>query len=120
MSYVNKDYDKERTRIQGRQILFGEAILFISPLMEVHATTVHTRDTTKESHTVFCSPITRSHNIFVTTRRRKSIDSCNGPRSIFLSVIRDIKTNDRSTSTWRCALDEDDLDDFPILAKILV
>lgn len=75
---------------QCRKVLLSEAILLISPLVKVHTIVIRARNPTQKGHTVLGGPVTRSHDLLTATRRRNSIDRCDRPRRILLSMVCDV------------------------------
>jgi hypothetical protein len=73
---------------QRRQVLLGETVFLITPLVKVHAGMIAAGDSAKKCHTVLGSTITSPHHVATATRRGCPIHSRDSASSIFSPVIR--------------------------------
>jgi hypothetical protein len=79
-----------RGDIQRGQVFFREAILFIAPFVQVHATIVTACDTAEECHTVLSRPVACAHEICSTPRGWGTVHHSNASGGVFPPVISDI------------------------------
>ena len=62
------NYEKVPPRhVQSGEILFREAILLVSPLVEVHAVVIRAIDAAQERHAVLGRAVARTHDLAPTT-----------------------------------------------------
>jgi len=54
-------------RVQSAEVLFREAILLVSPLVEVHAVVIRAIDAAQERHAVLGRAVARTHDLAPTT-----------------------------------------------------
>lgn len=52
---------------QSGQVFFGEAVLLLAPLVEVHTTVIVAANAAKEGHAIFRSAIACPHNVTTST-----------------------------------------------------
>jgi hypothetical protein len=91
--------------VQSGEVLLCEAILLVSPLVEVHAVVIRTIDATQERHTVLGRTVARTHDLAPTTGRRGTINGGNTARGVFSTVIGDVQSYNWRLRAWWSTLD---------------
>ena len=76
--------------IQSGEVLLGETIFLITPLVQVHAVVVRAIDTTQKRHAVLRRTIARTHDLVATTRGSRAINCSNAASSVFFAMICDV------------------------------
>jgi hypothetical protein len=76
--------------LQSGEVLLGETIFLITPLVQVHAVVIRAIDTTQERHAVLSRTIARTHDLVATARGGRTIDCSNAASSVFFAVICDV------------------------------
>jgi hypothetical protein len=109
-----------RGNVQCGQVLLREAVLFVTPFMQVHTAVIAARRTTKKRHAIFGRSITCTHQFGASARRWSAVHDGDALGSVFAPVVGDVQANDRRTRARRCALCDDDLGDLAILAEVVV
>jgi len=105
---------------QSGKVFLREAILLVSPLVEVHAVVIRAIDTAQERHAILGCAVARTHDLAPTTRGCGTINSRNTARGVFSTVICDVQPYDwRLRARWS-SLDQYDLGNATILAKIVI
>jgi hypothetical protein len=106
--------------VQSGKVFLREAVLLVSPLVEVHAVVIRAIDTAQERHAVLGCTVARTHDLAPTTWGCGTINSRNTARGVFSTVICDVQPDDwRLRARWS-SLDQYDLGNAAILAKIVV
>jgi hypothetical protein len=82
--------------VQSSKVFLREAVLLVSPLVEVHAVVIRAIDTAQERHAVLGCTVTRTHDLAPTTWGCGTINSRNTARGVFSTVICDVQPDD-----WR-------------------
>lgn len=106
--------------VQSGKVLLREAILLVSPLVEVHAVVIGAIDTAQERHAVLGCTIARTHNLAPTAWGCGTINCRNTARGVFSTVICDVQSYDWRLRAWWSSLDQYDLGNAAILAKVVV
>jgi len=88
--------------------------------MKVHTTMVTAWNAAKKGHTIFGSTVAGPHYISTPSWRLGSIDSSNGTRCVFTSMIGYVQSNNRNTTTRRIALYQKNLGYLAILPEVLI
>lgn len=88
--------------------------------MQFHATVIAARYTSEESHTIFRRPVTGSHYIPATARRRGSVHSGDGACCILASMVGYVKSNDRASTSGRRPLYQQNFCYLAVLSKVII
>ena len=95
--------------VQSSKVLLREAILLVSPLVEVHAVVIRAIDTAQERHAVLGCTVARTHDLAPTARGCGAINSRNTAGGVFSTMICDVQPYDWHLRAWWSSLDQYDL-----------